>query len=440
MYLNKLKVKLAEALYSAVLKLFEALVWLGAQQNAKLNLFLKGRNGWFEAMQNDFIERNSWPSLVWIHAASLGEFEQARPIIEYLKNQAEAPKILLTFYSPSGYEVRKKYPLADFIYYLPLDYYSSMNNMVHLVRPSMIILVKYEIWYNLIKVASEKSIPVYLICAYFHPSHMVFKRWGFWIRRSLSKCKHIFTQDIQSMHMLQELGFCDSTVAGDTRYDRVWQHSQLAQENPLVMNFLGQKQAFIMGSAWMNDLRVAKDILLEEDWRLTYPYKIVIAPHNIDDATLKEMIAFLGENKVCLYTELEHGGDIPDVPILILNTMGMLSSAYKMATIAYVGGAFDQGLHNILEAAVYGLPVIIGPKYDRFVEAKEMIEDGGAFPIHSTDAFNRVFLDLVKDKEVLNQLKINNMRFVQERTGATQIIVQKLVSDTRITTKESIHG
>lgn len=313
---------------------------------------------------------------LWIHAASLGEFEQGRPLIEFFKENYPENPILLTFYSPSGYEVRKDYKDVEVVSYLPLDTPFATKRFIDIVKPSKAIFIKYEFWPNLLLSLQKSNIPTFIISAIFRPNQLFFKSYGKWYLSLLKAFTHIFVQDKDSLKLLNDHGINQVSIAGDTRFDRVVSQAKQAKKFALIESFIDNKPVVIAGSSWQKD-----EILLTK-YLNEYPdIKMIIVPHEIHDAHLQNIFKIL-KGKCVRYSEATDN-NVKIYNCLILDTIGMLSSVYQYATVAYIGGGFGVGIHNILEAAVYGVPVIFGPNYKKFREANELIEAGGAFPIRN---------------------------------------------------------
>lgn len=328
---------------------------------------------------------------IWVHAASLGEFEQGRPIIERIKSRLPGKKIILTFFSPSGYEVRKNYPGADVICYLPFDSPGNARRFIRKVRPEMAIFVKYEIWRNYLHELHRYGIPAYLISAAFRPGQAFFKLYGKTYRRWLRLFRKIFVQDEGSGRLLEGIGIKDVEVAGDTRFDRVTDVMKEKRELYEIERFAAKAASegapvMVAGSSWGPD----EDVYIP--WLNDNPeVRAIIAPHEFDDQRLKELERRLGPDKCFRFSQMserEHSG--PSLRYIIVDCFGLLSSIYRFGDFAHIGGGYGVGIHNINEAAVYGIPVTFGPNYHRFIEAEELIEAGGAVSCSSEDDFRQI--------------------------------------------------
>ena len=350
------------------------------------------------------------------HAASLGEFEQGRPVMEQLKKENPETKILLTFFSPSGYEIRKNYAGADVISYLPLDTKASARKFVKLVNPSKAIFIKYEFWPNYILELQKANVPVYSISAIFRPSQVFFKSYGVWYRNLLKSFAHIFVQDKNSLNLLTENGFSNVSVAGDTRFDRVADLAQQAKTIPIIEAFVKDADKVIVaGSTWPKD-----EELLVRYLKLHPNIKLILVPHEIHQAHIMGISKLL-DGKFVRYTDLNEQ-NVLTTNCIVVDTIGLLSSIYRYATLAYIGGGFGVGIHNTLEAAVWNVPVVFGPNYQKFCEARELIAIGGAFLIAHYELLEAQFELLLKDKKA-GKIAGN---YVKNNTGATDLILKEL--------------
>lgn len=364
---------------------------------------------------------------IWVHCASLGEFEQARPIIETLKKKYPEYRILLTFFSPSGYEVRKDYAFADIVCYLPFDTPKRVTAFFNLVKPTLAVFVKYEFWYNYIHEAYLRKIPVYLISSIFRENQPFFKKNAGSYGKMLHFYREIFVQDEHSQELLNRQGITCVTVTGDTRFDRVIEIRRQAKELPLVHAFTADKEndggmVLVAGSSWPPD----EDIFI--DYFNARPcLKLIIAPHEIHESHLREIEKKLKRPYIRYSAATEE--NIRDKDCLIVDCFGLLSSVYRYADIAYIGGGFGVGIHNLPEAAVYGIPVIFGPNYKKFREAHDLIEKGGGFVIHNEEEFNERMDYLVKNPETLSEAGSKAENYILSNIGATQRIMEKVAAD-----------
>lgn len=411
--------------YNLFLLLYAFGIRFASLFNKKARLWLKGRENIYEDLQK---WRNSNPEkIIWVHCASLGEFEQGRPIIEKLKQQYASHKIFLTFFSPSGYEIRKNYSGADAVFYLPLDGKSSAEKFIDIVKPSLVIWIKYEYWFYYLTILKQKNIPVILASALFRESQPFFKWYGGLWKKILQSFEKIFVQNDASVSLLKGIGMAENaTVTGDTRFDRVMDIAEKNESIPTALvNFCNDKKVIVAGSTWEEDeeeiihyARTNKDI------------KFIIAPHEIDKERLADIKKlFVG---AVFFSEFIAGEN--EAQTIIIDNIGMLSKLYKLATVAYIGGGFnDSGIHNILEAAVYGKPVIFGPEYEKFEEANELVERKGAFSIENALELEALLDKLLNDYELLQCASTICRTYVYEKRGATQKIMQHIYANRLLT-------
>lgn len=362
---------------------------------------------------------------VWFHAASLGEFEQGLPLIERIRREQPSRKILLTFFSPSGYEVRKDYKGADVVCYLPFDSPTAARRFIKWARPEMAFFIKYEFWRNYIDVLSKKSIPIYSVSSIFRPGQIFFRWYGRKYARCLRRITHFFVQNERSVELLRTIGVQDNvTIVGDTRFDRVIDIRNNARPLPLVEQFTRAKEdsntapfVLVAGSSWQPD----EDILL--DYVNRHPdLRLVIAPHVVNDAHIQEIEQKL-TTPALRYSQatLEN---VDDYRVLIIDGYGLLSSIYRYATVAYVGGGFGVGIHNVPEAAVYGIPVIIGPNHQRFAEAVALIANGGCKNIENAEDFSVIMDDFLENPAHIAQAGSAAGDYIHQNAGATPVIYQ----------------
>ncbi len=353
---------------------------------------------------------------VWFHAASLGEFEQGRPLMELLRQRHPEYKILLTFFSPSGYEVRKNYQGADIICYLPLDTRVNAIRFLRLVRPVMAFFIKYEFWYNYLHILRHRKVPVYSVSSIFRPDQVFFRWYGREYAHVLRCVTRFFVQNEESKRLLEDLGLKDVMVVGDTRFDRVLQIKEAAKQLPIAEAFSRGHKVFVAGSSWPPD----EDVFIEyfnehRDWRL------IIAPHVIGEDHLRQILSKLKMSSV-LYTQTTPE-EASKADCLIINCFGLLSSIYQYGQVAYVGGGFGVGIHNVLEAAVWGMPVIFGPNNKNFQEAQGLLAAGGGFEIATDDNFAQLMDRLSSDSKFLEESSTVASTFVQGQVGATEKVL-----------------
>ena len=358
---------------------------------------------------------------IWFHAASLGEFEQGRPLMEYLRKTHPEYKILLTFFSPSGYEVRKNYEGADIICYLPLDTIRNARRFLRAIKPVMAFFIKYEFWYNYLHILQHRGVPTYSVSSIFRPDQIFFQWYGKGYGRVLKCFTHFFVQNIESKNLLGKLDIHDVEVVGDTRFDRVLQIKEASKQLPLVEKFTeNTSKVFIAGSSWLPDEEVfLKYFNLHKDW------KLIVAPHVIGEDHLAQIFELLKGRRVVRYTEATEE-NVKEAEVLIIDCFGLLSSIYHYGTISYVGGGFGVGIHNVLEAAVWDIPVIFGPNNKRFQEAQGLIMAGGGFEINDYQSFRDLMLRFETDEMFLQTSKKHAGEFVKGRAGATEKIMGSL--------------
>jgi 3-deoxy-D-manno-octulosonic-acid transferase len=388
----------------------------------KAKLWWNGRKNWAEKLSKELSsKRKDGQTLIWIHSASLGEFEQGRPLIEAIKKQYPEVFILLTFFSPSGYEIRKNYPHADLICYLPADLPGNAHKFLTITKPQLAIFVKYEFWYNFLKALHKKEVPVWLIAALFRPQQPFFQPWGGWFLGILKQFDHFFVQNQSSFDLLKKHLIQQNTLVGDPRIDRVLQIAAEAKTFPLVESFVMENSILMAGSTWGPDEALLAG--LWENHELRKDWKLIVAPHEIGTSHLEQIEQKFGLQCV-RYSQFkpeEHANRT----VLIIDNIGMLSALYRYATIAYIGGGFGAGIHNTLEPMAFGLPVVFGPKYLKFEEAVINVKKGGAFVVHDQRELNQAFSKL-KISTFKAQASIAVQEFLQENRGATLKIMVRL--------------
>ena len=358
---------------------------------------------------------------VWFHAASLGEFEQGRPLMEQLRKDHPEYKILLTFFSPSGYEVRKNYKGADIITYLPLDTITNARRFLRLVRPVKAFFIKYEFWYNYLHILKHRNVPVYSVSSIFRPDQVFFKWYGRQYGRVLNCFTHFFVQNEISKELLAKIGIDCVTIVGDTRFDRVLQIKEAAKQLPIVKAFKQDAKVFVAGSSWQPDEEIFIKYFNEHrDW------KLIIAPHVIGEDHLQQIEKLLEGRKVIRYSGLSgDSGDLGEAEVLIIDCFGLLSSIYHYGDVAYVGGGFGVGIHNLLEAAVWDVPVFFGPNNERFQEAQALKQSGG-FEITNYNDFERLMNRFITDEAYLKAQGQLAGQYVKGKAGATWLILSSV--------------
>ena len=403
-------------IYNFGIYCYKQLVALAGVRNAKARKLTQGQKGIF-----DYLSQHADPQggYLWIHASSLGEFEQGRPLIEAIRKARPDTRILLTFFSPSGYEVRKNYPGADLVCYLPFDLPGNVKRFLDLTRPIQAIFIKYEFWANYLNELKRRNIPTYSISAIFRPNQVFFRFYGDYFRRILRNFTHLYIQNEQSRQLLAGIGITNVSVVGDTRFDRVSDIRLSAKDLPVIEAFAQGKKVLVVGSSWPKDEEFILDYFNHRD-----DIKLIIAPHEIHESHLLFIESRL-KRPTLRYTQATEA-TAATCDCLIIDCFGLLSSIYRYGTLAYVGGGFGAGIHNIAEAAVYNLPVIFGPNHRRFKEAHELIACGGGFAIDSGEAFRSTADRLLSDPEALATASHNAGHYIASHTGATRLILKDL--------------
>lgn len=400
-------------LYTLSVQLYSIAIHIASLFNTKAKLWVNGRKNGISNLTTGLKKRKANQHLIWVHCASLGEFEQGRPLIEKIKKEQPYTFILLTFFSPSGYEVRKNYSQADYICYLPIDTPTNAKAFVDVVKPQAVFFVKYEFWFNFLKELKTQHIPTYLISGIFREEHYFFKPRGKWFCKHLTAFTHFFVQDTISENLLQRVGYTNTTVAGDTRFDRVAEIAENAKALDLVKLFCNNQHVLIAGSTWAQDI----NILSQFDYKAA-AFKLIIAPHEIHESHIQWTIQQFSNLTIIKYSEANEQ-NVATADVLIIDNIGMLSSLYQYGYIAFIGGGFGKGIHNILEAATFGLPVVFGPNYHKFNEATELIKAGGAYSISSAEEFQKIVGSLSTNHSIAASIAKS---YVSSRIGATNKI------------------
>ncbi|HEX7410670.1 MAG TPA: glycosyltransferase N-terminal domain-containing protein [Bacteroidales bacterium] len=412
-----------DLIYDFAIRFYVMMIRLAALFKPKAWLWVKGRKNIFErikeALEDARVDPYKQP-IAWFHCASLGEFEQGRPVIEAYRQKFPNHKIFLTFFSPSGYEVRKAYLGADFIFYMPADVSRQVRKFLALVNPRVAIFVKYEFWFNYLHQLREAGIPTFVISANFRPDQHFFKWYGDWSRTALEHLTHLFVQNESSLELLSFIGINHVTVSGDTRFDRVMDIAAHAQRFPLVESFTAGNYVLVAGSTWPADEELIFSLIQKPELHI----KLIIAPHETHPARINALMARAGDSAIRYSTSTET--NITGFKVLIIDSIGMLSALYRYATIAYIGGGFGTGIHNTLEAATFGKPVIFGPIHSKFPEARELLELGAAFSIKNEKELLSVVELLINDSDTYATAAQQASDYVKARAGATRIILQEL--------------
>lgn len=384
--------------------------------NKKIKLFVEGRTETFSKLIAGISREDT---VFWVHCASLGEFEQGRPIIEKLKILYPKHKLVVTFFSPSGYEVRKNYDVADVVCYLPLDSKKNAKRFLELVHPDLAIFVKYEFWPNLLNELQNKKVKTILVSGIFNENQVFFKWYGGWMRKSLTAFSHFFVQDYNSEKLLKSIHLQNVTISGDTRFDRVFEITKQNNTLNFITEFKNNTYTLVAGSTWKED----EDLLVEYiNNYATENEKFIIAPHNINAKaieTLKNSIS----KKTVLFSDKEDK-TLKDFQVFIINTVGILTKIYNYANIAYVGGGYTKsGIHNVLEPATFGVPIVIGPNYQKFNEAVELIENKACFVVDNSQKLSVLLNEFYQDKQKRELAGSNALNYVVNKTGATSKIL-----------------
>lgn len=407
-------------LYDLGISIYSLLIWILAPFNAKAKLLVNGRKGLLKQIEQT-VEKGQ--EYIWFHFASLGEFEQGRSVMEQIKQRFPSEKIIVTFFSPSGYEIRKNTPLADYVFYLPADTSKNARKFLDILNPKFAVFTKYEYWYHYFNELNKRNIRLLMISAIFREDQIFFKQYGGFFRSILKKVSYFFTQNSESVNMLKWIGITKAGLAGDTRFDRVVELPKQHKEILPALHFSKDSNVLVAGSTWQED-----EILLKELLEKHKDLKAIIAPHEIHDDHINALQKMFPNamlfSKYDTYTDQQKTVSRE----LIIDNIGMLSSLYHYGRIAYIGGGFGAGIHNTLEAATYGMPVIFGPKYEKFQEAIDLLELGAGFSISKYQELEEVFTALQQsDKLLKSSLAAKN--YVQQRSGATQIIMKYLETE-----------
>jgi len=400
-------------LYSVGIRAYGLGILIWSIFNDKAKQWIRGRKNWKSNLKNSDIK-----GAIWIHCASLGEFEQGRPVLEEIKKRNPEKKILLTFFSPSGYEVRKNYPLADYVCYLPLDTVQNARQFLKIVNPELAVFVKYEIWHNFYRELSKSETAHYIISAIFRKDQVYFKSYGSWFRKALKGVTRIFTQDQKSLELLREHAIENSEYTGDTRFDRVFEISRKSEKLPLAESFTSGKLTIVAGSTWPLDEKYLSEALKNFN-----DIKLIIAPHLVDEKHIDSIRKLFPGS--LLWSESKIAKD--DSNTLIIDKIGLLSSLYASGNIAYIGGGFGAGIHNTLEPACFGLPVIFGPKYSKFKEAKDLISAGAAFSISNVSDLKEQIQELISSAEKRKSSGNESRSYVEKNRGATEKILRQII-------------
>jgi 3-deoxy-D-manno-octulosonic-acid transferase len=405
-------------LYNLFIHFYHLGIRIASLSNSKAKRWIDGRKNLFAKLGTEMAECGQ---VIWFHAASLGEFEQGRPVIEAVKKKYPNYKILLTFYSPSGYEIRKNYKGADFVYYLPLDLKKNVRRFLDMVNPQFSIFIKYEFWINYMQELNNRKIPLYIISANFRSDQYFFKGYGSWFRKNLKNVDWFFVQNKESESLLTSIGYNNVSVSGDTRFDRVVQVARNPQKFEDIESFSNGNFTVLAGSTWSEDEKLLHQWYAQQNKNV----KLIIAPHEIHEAHLKQIETLFGSYKASRLSNIKNS-PASELDILIIDGMGFLSSLYQYCEVAYIGGGFGKGIHNILEAVTFGKPVIFGPNYQKFSEAVQLVKIGGAFAISDLSSLADILAKLSNQDADYEKCASICREFINTKAGATDIILNKL--------------
>jgi len=401
-------------IYNLGIRIYYLIILVASLFNPKAKQWIVGRRGLFRRIAN---EVDPEEALIWFHCSSLGEFEQGRPVIEMAREKMPGKKILLTFYSPSGYEVRKNYPGADHIFYLPLDTRKNAARFLSLMKIEQAFFIKYEYWYHFLSRLHSSTIPVYLISGIFRKNQAFFKWYGKWYKKILHLFDHLFVQQESSIELLASIGIRHASVNGDTRFDRVYDIARKITPEKLFLSFCGDSRIVIAGSTWPAD----EDLLTRYINEADRSCKWIIAPHEIHKPGIEKLEGQI-RKKTQRYTQLVPE-ELPDSQVLIIDTIGLLSSLYQYADITYIGGGFGKGIHNTLEAATFGNPVIFGPRYQKFQEARDLVNLHAAYPVEGYEDLRAAIDQLIEKPGLLKTSGDSAEEYVKSKLGGSSRIV-----------------
>ncbi len=407
-------------LYNICILLYAQIIKIVALWNNKAKQWVEGRRGIFERMAHTIDKSDK---ILWLHVASLGEFEQGRPIIEQVRKEHPEYKILLTFFSPSGYEIRKNYEGADYIFYLPIDTPRNVKRFLDIAHPEIAIFVKYEFWLNYLYELKARNIRTFVISAIFRQGSVFFKWYGSRWRQALDSYEQIFVQNEESKELLNKIGFDNIIIAGDTRFDRVAAIAQAAKNIDIIERFKAERRLFVAGSTWGPDEDILQELINDNT-----QIKFVIAPHEMNEARINKIIEATKGGAI-RYTQCNAQTSFDNTQVLILDTVGILSSVYGYASWSYIGGGFGVGIHNTLEAATFALPIAFGPNYQKFKEARDMVALGVATKVENAEDLQKWFAPLRDDEDKLQKVSIAAKDYTTKNQGATSLIMKIVFHD-----------
>ena len=377
-------------------------------KNKKAKKWVEGRKDIFKQISSQLSDNEN---IIWFHCASLGEFEQGRPLMEYIKQQQPDYKIFLTFFSPSGYEIQKNYKNADYVFYLPHDTVSNAKKFLRIVQPKYIFFIKYEFWYNYIYQAFRQKIPFYSVSCIFSQNQVYFKWYGRWFRKQLRYISHFFTQDEDSKNLLNRYGIYQASVCGDTRFDRVYSIVNQAKEIEFFADLTQKNNIIVAGSTWKEDEKLLAQLLENHNFTL------IIAPHEVHKERIDEIEKRFAAYSPVRYTQLSSKTDIEQSQVIVIDVIGILSSLYRYASIAYIGGGFGKGIHNILEAAAYGKPIIFGTNYKKFKEANDLIRLSAAFSVSNYEDLDSIIRKFYTNPQTIQTAGNIARQYVLDNVG-----------------------
>lgn len=400
-------------LYNLGVRFYYILIFIASFFNKKAKTWLNGRKN---------VKFQNFNNSAWFHFASLGEFEQGLPVLIAFRQQHAGTPVVITFFSPSGYEIRKNTPYADAVYYLPLDTAANAQHLIDAIKPSIAVVTKYEYWYHYFYELNRRGVSLFVISGIFRHNQVFFKWYGDLHRKMLGFVTRFFVQDEESKTLLQQLNITNVNVSGDTRFDRVWANASKPKSFPIIEGFKRHYKVFIAGSTWPADEDIIAQLAkANPDW------KFIVAPHEIKEEKINRLIGLLSQNQAVRYSQLDPdsyiGHHLLKCQSLIIDNIGMLSSLYQYGEVAYIGGGFGAGIHNTLEAAAFGLPVIFGPNYQKFKEARDLISLNLGFSIAGADELENVFTQLTQDENALDAVGQKIKEYVRDNTGATEMIM-----------------
>ncbi|MGQ1911353.1 3-deoxy-D-manno-octulosonic acid transferase [Marinifilum sp. RC60d5] len=403
--------------YNLSVRIYVLLIRIAANFNPKAKQWVDGRKNLFAKLEKAV---KGEQNIVWFHSASLGEFEQGRPVIEKFKEKYPECKILLTFFSPSGYEVRKNYEGADFIFYLPPDFPTQVKLFMDIVNPKMAFFIKYEFWHHYLKELKKRKVPTYIFSTIFRPDQLFFKRYGKFHRKMLTAFTHLFVQNNESVSLLNSIGFNNVTLTGDTRFDRVYTIAKGSKTLPKVEGFSQNRPVLIAGSTWPKDEENIINYLNTSQNN----YKYIIAAHEVDEGHINAITSKIAKSWV-RYTQASKQ-EIDNAEVLVIDCIGVLSSLYRYGTLAYIGGGFGRGIHNTLEAATFGLPIIFGPNYHKFQEAKDLIEIGASNSYDNFIELSKLLDSYYENVPERTESGQKSKNYVDEKRGASTKILSEI--------------